>query len=195
MLDLLDKEIENMHQNSELRTFGIILYTEENPNILKLLRDDDYWNALDSASGEKFYIFSVKPKKGNFTFPKMKEGTLGLMKQIWDEPKDNKEILEIFEIKSTQKLPLFIIFTECDGHLLKKEIKIDEKNIDSSLQQLKEIFYKINNLSLKVDTKEEHVAQIHDKFIKILTDYKFSKTIFSLDGLFAKAKKYINSVE
>lgn len=40
-------------------TFGIIIYDETTPELRKVLRDTDYWEALDRLSGDKMVIFSL----------------------------------------------------------------------------------------------------------------------------------------
>ena len=59
MVNLLDDNINTIMKSSDIKTFGLIIYTEENSNVIKLLRDDDHWNSLSSISGRKFYIFAV----------------------------------------------------------------------------------------------------------------------------------------
>ena len=47
------------------RIYGFILYTDKDPYVAKVLRDEDFWNALDSISGANWPIFSVRPlRKG-----------------------------------------------------------------------------------------------------------------------------------
>ena len=47
------------------RIYGFILYTEQDPYVAKVLRDDDFWKSLDSISGANWPIFAARPlKKG-----------------------------------------------------------------------------------------------------------------------------------
>lgn len=189
MIDVMEKNIQEIMSSSSIKTFGFILYSDENPNMVKLLRDDDYWNALNSASGEKFFIFSVKPKKGSFGFSDMPPGTLGVMAPTWKEPNDNKELLQVFEINSTQSLPLFLIFTKVGSHLLKHSIKIDETNTDAALLQLRKIFYKIDEVANSINSEFEHEAQVHDKFSEILQKHNFLKIVSNIYDIFGVVKK------
>lgn len=194
MVDLLQENIQAIIHSSGIKTFGFIMYTEENPNIIKLLKDDDYWNALDSVSGEKFYVFAVKPKKGSREFPTMSDGMIGMMVQIWKEPKDNVKLLEIFEIESTEKLPLFFIFTKVGPYLLKYSVKINEKNVDEALSQLKELFSKIRTVSEKIHSNyDEHPAQVHDKIAEILQKENFKKAVYDVATLFGVLSKIVKA--
>ena len=49
--------------------FGLILYTDENANLKKVLRDKDYWDSFDETSGKKWAVFSVRPIKGSVELP------------------------------------------------------------------------------------------------------------------------------
>lgn len=43
--------------------FGVLVYDERTVELRKLLRDRDYWDALDSASGPHFEIFAIRDKE------------------------------------------------------------------------------------------------------------------------------------
>ena len=43
------------------RIYGFILYTDCNPYVAKVLRDNDFWKALDSISGNNWPIFAARP--------------------------------------------------------------------------------------------------------------------------------------
>jgi len=57
MIDVFESNIQEIMDSSKIKTFGLIVFNDENSNLVKLLRDDDHWQALSSASGDKFYIF------------------------------------------------------------------------------------------------------------------------------------------
>jgi TIR domain len=44
----------------QVTVFGALIYDESNVALRKLLRDRDYWDALDKASGSHFEIFAVR---------------------------------------------------------------------------------------------------------------------------------------
>jgi hypothetical protein len=52
------------------RIYGFILYTDQDPYVVKVLRDEVFWNALNSISGANWPIFAVRPlRKGNYSLP------------------------------------------------------------------------------------------------------------------------------
>jgi hypothetical protein len=44
-------------------TFGFIIFDETTPEYRKILRDKDYWEALDNASGNKMIIFAISDQR------------------------------------------------------------------------------------------------------------------------------------
>ena len=57
------KDIKQVCDNSTSKIYGFIMYTQRHSYIIKVLRDDDFWNELDEISGANWPIFSVKPRK------------------------------------------------------------------------------------------------------------------------------------
>jgi len=191
MVDILQNDFSQIEKLSNIKTFGLIVYNDENPNIIKLLEDEKNWKALSKVSGEKFYIFSVKPKKGSMQIPKMPEGMLGMMVNIWHEPNDNEQLLEYLDIESTKDLPLFVVFTYVGQYLLYRRMKINESNLYVALEQLKEIFHQIRDVTEKIHSEyDEHEAQVHDKISVILQKYNFWKQVKSIGGLIKTVNEF-----
>lgn len=191
MIDLLEQDsVKKIIRSSDIKTFGFIIYNDENSNIVKLLRDEDHWTALSKASGERFYIFAVKPKEGSRSFPDIPSDTLGMILPIWKEPEDNNQLLEIFEISSTEKLPLFFIFTKVDSGIWKYNLHIDDSNVDTALKQLKILFRKIRDLSEKIHKNyQEDPTQVHERFKEILQKEKFKRMVYDATTLFGAISK------
>jgi len=47
-------------KSSDVVLFGVLIYDERCADVKKLLRDQDYWDALDKASGPDFEIFAIR---------------------------------------------------------------------------------------------------------------------------------------
>lgn len=124
--------------------FGLVLYTDEHANIIKVLRDDDYWKAFHEISGPNWAIFSIKPQKGHIGYPDLGPGQLGLMVPVWKEPAKNKNLLREFAFKSTENLPLFLIFTHAVDEILQIQMKIDDSSIDNAYTSIKEVILVIS---------------------------------------------------
>jgi len=53
---------DKLQKQHNILTFGFIIYDETTPQYRKLLRDNDYWEALDKISGDKMMIFALSDK-------------------------------------------------------------------------------------------------------------------------------------
>jgi len=138
-MDVFSSLVEEQKSKSEVvQLFGVILYTDKHPNIKKVLRDDDYWLALHELTGENFAVFSVRPEKGRYELPKFPPGVIGMMVKIWKEPIDNQKLLNLFEIESTEKLPLLLLFTEINGEHLSIQFKINDTSETEAYNTTKE---------------------------------------------------------
>ncbi|WP_319582318.1 hypothetical protein [uncultured Pseudodesulfovibrio sp.] len=146
-MDWLQKMVK-VHQSDDkkINAFGYILYTDEHPHTKKILRDPDYWNALDQLSGDNWIIYAIKPSQGDWEFPDIPEAhgnsrILYQMEPIWKEPKDNEELLSTFGVASTKALPLFILFVLDGGKFLSIQFDIDDDRIDDGFNSLKYIIH------------------------------------------------------
>jgi hypothetical protein len=90
--------------------FGVILYTDRNAYVKKVLRDEDYWAALSSISGPRWAVFSVRARSGEWERVEIPQGGLGLFLPVWKEPEANRELLDLFELDDTRHLPALVIF-------------------------------------------------------------------------------------
>lgn len=135
-LNTLIEEYRNVDGVADI--FGVILYTDEHPNIKKVLRDEDYWLSFHELTGKRFCVFSVKPKMGKFQIPSVTKGAIGFLVKIWNEPRDNEQLLDLFEIKSTEKLPLLLLFSEVDGQYYKIELNLDDSSVDTAYSSIQE---------------------------------------------------------
>ncbi len=134
----------NLNEVEQLRTetksanvFGFILYTESHSNIVKVLRDDDYWKGFDKDS-EGWIVYSIRPKQGGYHYPESPPGTMSMMMAIWSEPHENSKLLKTFQIQDTQNLPCFVAFALDEFGEIKRVVKrIEDMSIDSARNSIK----------------------------------------------------------
>ena len=91
--------------------FGIILFTEAHPHVIKMLKDRDYYAALNEISGEQIAVFATMLFRGEYEYPSPPPGMLAMMVPIWKEPAENQKVLAWFDIRDSRALPLFVVFT------------------------------------------------------------------------------------
>ena len=123
------------------RIYGFILYTDQNPYVVKVLQDDAFWNALNSISGSSWPIFAVKPlRKGEYVTKGGGGNGIGFLVYTWKEPNENLQVLSDFGLTSTEKLPLFVAFMWDDNDELNEvAIQIRGTDMDSTYHSLEEI--------------------------------------------------------
>ncbi|EYA37311.1 hypothetical protein [Bacteroides fragilis] len=113
---------------------GCIMYTVANPNIIKVLRDTDYWQCFDFISN-KWPIFALKPK------PEL------LLEYMVGVPMTNnnyKLFLDFFALKE-EDIPCFILFAQINENEINSyRIKLDDSNSDKVFNDLREIILNIS---------------------------------------------------
>jgi hypothetical protein len=164
--------------------YGILLFTEENPYVIKTLKDPDLYDAIDIISGDEIMVFAAMLFKGDSRHPTLPPGTLMRMNPIWVEPQENIKLLKWFDIKSSREFPLLVLFTYNmqPSQLLWQTYPIKESStsdVFASIQQ---------NLMLARKTIEKSEGK---KRIEILKRLKWkTKSIRTLD----KIKQVFNAI-
>jgi len=140
--------------------FGIILYTNAHANIKKILRDADYWAALDEISGPKWPVFSIRALKGKYEYPTPPPGVRAMMLPVWKEPRENLTLLNLFKLKNTENFPCLAIFTISEKEEVDRIIiSLNDKSPDSAFNRLREI---MTLISKAIDgVKKENLSDGH----------------------------------
>jgi len=118
--------------------FGVVLYTDAHANIKKVLRDQDYWEALNEMSGQQWAVFAVRAHPGRWDLPKVPPGSFGLFHPVWKEPAANHELLAAFEIDDTSILPTLVVFALENAESLRRiVIKLDDSTPEAAFESLR----------------------------------------------------------
>jgi hypothetical protein len=133
--------------------WGILLFTEAHPHVIKALKDIDYYNALNEISGNKIAILTTMLFRGRYISPEIRPGSFGDIIPIWDEPNKNKEVLSWFDIEDSRKLPLLVLFTIEDNQLYHQHYSIDHDSSQEVFKSLREVLLLIPN-ELGADNKK-----------------------------------------
>lgn len=121
-----------------MQIFGVILFTDEHPNVKKVLRDEDYWRAFNSLTGENFVMFSVKPEAPVMVYPEGDSNVLHMMVKIAKETEDTKALFKTFEIDGRKDLPAIYLFTEIEGQYFKVQLKISDESVALANESIKD---------------------------------------------------------
>ena len=146
---LIDKVIADREQVVAL---GLILYTDAHPHIKSVLRNNDYWKALDELSGRKWTILAARAMRGQYHEPAPTPGALSMMVQIWCEPTVNKRLLESFSLESTRSLPVFVLFTPLrNGRMLQSKVTLDDSTEQAAYDRLKRVVSSLTDAVDRID--------------------------------------------
>lgn len=124
--------------DGQANLFGVVIYTDAHPHVKRMLRDEDYWKALDEVSGPRWVIFATRVLSGEWDLPRLPLGHLGMMHRVWKEPAANRELLDAFELRSTEDLPALVVFAEgADGALWKKVVRLKDDSEKEAYESLR----------------------------------------------------------
>lgn len=146
---------------SKFKICGFILYTREHYTVVKAMRNDDFINALNKISGNKWYIFLSKPfEKGRYEDygSSSNSNFIGMVVRIWSEPDNNEKLLEFFNIEDSKELPLFIVFRLREDNSVEQVIwKIDDKSEVSVYNSIKNIVNIVTDTFDNIDQNDNGV--------------------------------------
>lgn len=170
---MLQKLIEETAVKYPNKLYGMLLFTEKDPSIIKLLKDEDYYKALHMRSGEQLDIFTTILFKGEFKFPHFRDNQIGYMMPIWEEPKQNKEILALFDIEDSREMPIFVLFGISINEVgidysFYHKAKINTENINKTYKSIEEIIT-IATDAVKILEESDKEGYNHDQLEKLLS--------------------------
>lgn len=120
--------------------FGTILFTEANPYVVKVLKDKEYFAALDEVSGPYLAVFVAMLFLGELKYPKPPPGEMPMLKPIWKEPLENLQLLPFFEIKDSRELPFFVLFGFDQDDFYYQKYPIRANSEAETFDSLREVF-------------------------------------------------------
>jgi hypothetical protein len=163
-MDELVREIEAFEEDpSVVKVFGAIIYSDRHPYIKKVLKDNDYWRALDEISGQRWAVFSARATEGHVEIKGGgPPGSLSMLVSVWVEPRENRKLIEYLQIDSTQK-PVFVIFTRLKtGEILKSILYLDDSSLENAYKRLGQIIGDLTSAVEKIDS--ENIKDVETVF-------------------------------
>jgi len=177
------------------RIYGFILYTDKDPYVAKVLRDEDFWNALDSISGANWPLFAVRPLcKGKYSIPtSSRSNMISYMVQTWVEPRTNMQVLHDFGLKNTESLPLFVAFMWDDTDELNQvAIPIEGKNIDAVYNSIEEIVKIISKTEAEVLPQYKGTVNVFRNIVTELNALKFRHTVIKRGKIAYRLSEFLS---
>jgi hypothetical protein len=190
----LMKAIENFEKDpTVVKVFGAIIYSNRHPHIKKVLKDEDYWLALDEISGARWAIFAARAIEGKTEIrgggP---PGSSGLLVQVWVEPSENSKLIEYFEIDSTEK-PFFVVFTRLKkGNILKSILTLNDSSTEKTYDRLNKIIRDLTSSIEKIEKENiedyETVFNAINMSVTHIHDMDVLKRLFNIYQWLKKIK-------
>lgn len=159
IVEVAEKLIET---HTKFPLFGILLFTEEHPYVVQLLKDKSFYTAIDIIAKEHIAIFATMLFTGEYKYPRPPLDAMPTILPIWKEPAENKKILSWFKIDDSRDLPVFVIFGIKGDNLYYVNYRIDGDSVES-------VFNSIQDILLFIDqqTREGKFIEKQELFQKV----------------------------
>lgn len=179
-LDRMPKLCKELHTKLGVLTFAFILYDDSTPNFRKMLRDSDYWDALDKASGDNMVVFTLKDERKQEvkTTIDMLTAFSGTSR---DKTKSHSRLLKtIFGSDALPTFPSVLLFqvvgTEIQDYRL---VPVSRGTVSESAARLQELFKAISGVLTAVEEQfYGNQRQIFELVKNELLNRKFRMLIF-----------------
>ena len=143
MIGELNSRLLEYHEKFPL--FGLILFTRAHPHVVKVLKDSEYYAALNEISGDLIVVFATMLFQGGLVTPSPPPNpnpSINInnkMQPIWADPSENKEVMSWFNIKDSRKLPVFVIFAFENSILCYKKYALKHSTVQDAFTSLEEV--------------------------------------------------------
>lgn len=155
----VQKLIQDKSSYGTMNLFGIIVYTEANPYVAKVLRDQDFWKSLNMRTKD-WILYALEPK-----------GEYGHLTENY--------ILPQLGIKDSHELPQLVMLAlgpETDGILKQQGFLIDDKDLDSTYHSIEEQINVITDAASRIYPEYRSSTNVHREVVRALdTDRLMNK--------------------
>ncbi len=162
------------------RIYGFILYSSSHPYVVKLLRSNDYWNALDNISGRNWPIFAVRPKDKvlNEDIPLNYMMDVGSSKSSLNDI--TFSIQQDFNITDEEQLPCFVVFMWDDQDNLQEIIvPISGDSIESVYKTIAKIVKSISDVESGILPEYKKTVNVFREVKKELDGQDFRSSLIN----------------
>ena len=149
--------IVDRRQYGTANLFGIIAYTDANPNIKRLLRDADEWNNIDYISCG-WIIYAIQPEYGQrVAFSKDDESG----RRPYGNFEFNYDFLQDFGIDSSEWFPMLIVCALAkDDKIESIRIPIDDSSKEAAAASIQEAVKDVTATLKKVEVPDKDSTQV-----------------------------------
>ena len=131
----------DMQNVLRILTFGIIIYDESTPEVRKILRDRDYWEALDKTSGDRMVIFTLLDREEEERNTTLEFMVAGRMTDRSPGKSYSALMKRMFDDESLLVYPSVLFFQVVDGAIYDyRLVPLQRKDIWDSFRAVQELF-------------------------------------------------------
>ena len=128
--------------------FGIIAFTDANPNIKKVLRDKDYWDCFDALSCG-WIIYAIQPEYGQRVSYLPSGKASGESKFEF-----NYDFLKDFGINDNEHFPMLIVSALAENEKIESiRVDIDDSTVEVAANNLRELITEITGVLQQIDDR------------------------------------------
>ena len=182
-----------LNENKDYPLWGILLFTDVHANIIKTLRDVDYYRALNEITGSELALFTTILFPQELEMPDRNPYALYDMMPIWKEPRENKKIFPWFNIKDRSELPLLVIFGHADGNFYYQKFSIQDSSVEDAFNSLRSALSRISTI-IEKNRKNYGVADPKEIFKQAQWEIKKLATKEKLKNFFEAASTFRGAI-
>lgn len=140
-----------LHSEFKILLFGFIIFDESTPGFRKLMRDTDYWSALDKTSSDRIMVFSLADR--------METKADLFMEMMTSAPRSRKSLTEsyshllkeVFKDESRLVYPSVLLFQVHNGQIYNyRLVPLRCQNEFESMKAVQDLFECIAEVLAKV---------------------------------------------
>lgn len=176
---------ETHRKENKALTFAFLVYDFENPQIFKIIEDENYWNALNTISGKYLSVYYIHSREKIFGEDLLvHNGVEHRMFYPIDDRIQRSAVLPILKkhlaLDDDVKLPA-ILFFQVEGKLISDYFLIElfEEKIEESFLELRDyILSAVNRLKMIGPENYGNLQPIFESLIEGVKFTKFRKVFF-----------------
>lgn len=168
--------------------FAFLMFDFQNPQIVKIIEDKDYWNALHQLSGSHLSIFYINSKESHFG-KDLNDSNIEEKRGLY-EVDERHVILPIikhyFELNYAVKLPSILFFQVADRMVIDYFlVNLEQEKIEDSFLELNGFIKEaVSNLEKIKKENYENSQPIFDAMKRGVNGKKFKTIMFKRIGNF-----------
>ncbi len=146
-LDNFERICANLYTELKVLTFAFILYDENAPEFRQLLRDPDYWDALDAASGDHMVVFTLSDKRKTKLHYEVRMLT-EFTGSSQSPGKSYSEVMKtLFDSDSPPVFPSVLFFQVTDGVISDyRLVPLRRRTVYESFRAIQDLFQAMSNV-------------------------------------------------